>query len=293
MQDYVNRVHSGRVTDQRIRALAYGGNGRQHDSAEFLNFLLEILDDELNPRRNLPEPKTDDPRYESQINKRPFNEAADIAWNYLTAREQSPITKKLKGMIGHVSICPGCKFESKTFELFTYLNLTIPDDRRGYTITNIIRENFGKEETISDYTCDNCKEKHNIIRKDILCYLPDYLIIELNRYNSSQIKLHNPITFPERGLELPATACSPSSSLDNKRRKGPFVYDTYGVTMHVGDSIGKGHYYTVARSLDKPMVNGSPGKWHEFNDVRVEPREFSATQGRLATILFLKRSGAA
>lgn len=288
----MNRVHSGRVMDQRVRALAYGGAERQHDSAEFLNFLLEILDDELNPKRDLPEPKTDDPRYEQELNNRPFSDAADFAWSTLMAREASPISKKLKGMVGHVSTCTGCGFETKQFELFTYLNLTIPDTRLAYSINKLIFENYGKEETISDYNCEKCKQKRNCIRKDVICYLPEYLIIELNRYNTAQKKLHNYMSFPERGLEIPATSCSPSTDPNaDKRRRGPFFYDTYAVTMHQGESIGRGHYFTLARSLDKPAVQGSPGRWHEFNDVHVTPREFTATQGKLATVLFLKRSG--
>lgn len=275
---------------------------RQHDSAEFLNFLIEILDDELNPKRNLPPVNIDAPAYEAAMRQKGLEDAATYAWNAQCARENSVITQRMKGMLGRSTFCSACQGVSRTFELFTYLTLNIPTYSGSLSLIELFQAEYGKAEPIEDYTCSLCKNSHvKATRSTVLCYVPDYLVIQLNRYNNNLQRLPNKITWPEHGLNLGIGCMKPNEVSRNadSRVKGPFMYDTYAVTMHLGQSISSGHYLTYARSPDKtPSGNAdSAGRWHKFNDRDVTSAPFAETQGGqesrngLATIIYLRRQG--
>ena len=266
--------------------------------------MIEIIDDELNPRRNNPAVNIEAPAYERAINQESIEAAVTYAWNAQRSKEDSPISRNMKGILGRITKCNYCAGETRTFELFTYLTINIPDDNRPYSLRELFDLEYGRGEPIDGYTCDSlCKKTgQTASRTTYLCYLPDYLVIQLNRYNAMMQRVPNTVTFPEKDLDL-SRACVPPGQISqaaDRRLRGPFVYDTYAVTMHKGNTIKSGHYLTFARSLDKPTHVGSAygaGQWHLFNDRTVRPAHFVDTQcssqspNGLATVIFLKRKG--
>jgi ubiquitin carboxyl-terminal hydrolase 8 len=281
------------MTDSKVRELAYGGRSRQHDSAEFLNFLLEILDDELNPKRDQPAPNTSSPEYERTVNELPIAKASAHVWETWVSGEDSPITRKMKGQIGHITTCDECRKESRTFDTFTYLTLNILKTNT-QSVEDMIRREWNNVTTISNYSCDHCKRKDvSASRVDYLCWLPDYLILQISRYNNSLDKIQTSVTFPEKGLDLepaflPRNTDDPLST--DHRRKRPFLYDCYAAILHQGYQISSGHYWTVAKSTDK--YGQQAGDWQKFNDSLVAKTTFAELQSRNTTVIFLKRQGA-
>jgi ubiquitin C-terminal hydrolase len=71
----------------------------------------------------------------------------------------------------------------------------------------------------------------------------------------------------------------------------PFIYDIYAVVHHAGKTPTSGHYWTLARHLDR---QGKLGVWNEYNDTQVNSnRTHDHIQGLngSAYIYLLRRVG--
>lgn len=80
------------------------------------------------------------------------------------------------------------------------------------------------------------------------------------------------------------------------QQKGDFNYDTYAVIQHEGATINSGHYWSLAKSMDKSQirVNGAvqgAGLWHRYNDSIVSGCDFGATQTKQTVAIFMRRQG--
>ncbi|KAL3642785.1 hypothetical protein CASFOL_013600 [Castilleja foliolosa] len=102
----------------------------QHDSQEFLSFLLDGLHEDLNRVKRKPyiESKDEDGR--------PDEEVADECWKYHLSRNDSIIVDLCQGQYRSTLVCPVCKKLSKKFDPFMYLSLPIPSSTgRRMTLT--------------------------------------------------------------------------------------------------------------------------------------------------------------
>lgn len=79
------------------------------------------------------------------------------------------------------------------------------------------------------------------------------------------------ITFPVEGLDLSKFVLTGDQS----------IYDLYAVSNHYGGLKG-GHYTAFARN---PVV----GKWHQFDDSKVQEIIANDTVTKAAYVLFYKR----
>jgi ubiquitin carboxyl-terminal hydrolase 8 len=294
-QRYVNSIHAGTLKNDRVRDMAFGGHQRQHDSTEFLNWFIEILDDELNPKRNRPAPTIPDSLAETW-NTEPLMTACQHAWNLQMSGDDSPIAHQMKGQYVYISKCPNCKRESRVFSPFTYLNLII-QDKSTQSVREILADAYGKEERLETFKCDACKRSGEATRIGYITKLPNYLVLEFNRYDDHMVKINTQITFREFGLDMNQAFVPASQRFgagDDVGSNPPFLYDCYAVTQHRGRGIGGGHYWTIAKSLDKSRNNGKgAGAWHKFNDREVKTTTFQECQidDAQTTTVFLKRQG--
>ena len=160
------------------------------------------------------------------------------------------------------------------------------------------------QETI-DFACENCGTKNEKGSYPVIpglgtsvryhAWLPDYLWISLNRYGSNLQKIDTTFLFPETGIDLTPTFAPDTRNAPQplpRQQTGPFLYDVYAVVQHGGGSIAHGHYWTIAKSLDKKKMGGKgAGSWHKFNDMQVSECGFEATQNYNTSAIFLKRQG--
>lgn len=92
----------------------------QHDSQEFLAFLLDGLHEDLNRVKCKPYIEAKD------TGGRPDDELADEYWKNHLARNDSIIVDLFQGQYRSMLVCPVCKKVSVTFDPFMYLSLPLP-----------------------------------------------------------------------------------------------------------------------------------------------------------------------
>ncbi|KAK1397246.1 Ubiquitin carboxyl-terminal hydrolase [Heracleum sosnowskyi] len=92
----------------------------QHDSQEFLAFLLDGLHEDLNRVKCKPYIEVKD------ADNVPDNEVADEHWRNHLARNDSIIVDVCQGQFRSKLVCPICKVVSITYDPFMYLSLPLP-----------------------------------------------------------------------------------------------------------------------------------------------------------------------
>ncbi|KAM3147828.1 hypothetical protein pb186bvf_000156 [Paramecium bursaria] len=142
----------------------------QHDSEEFLLYLLSSIDDEIN---NL--------NKELQVIK--------------IQRQINIVQNLFKGVIENKIICRNCNNTSINNEEFLTLSLALSKS------LNLIQclEDFLKEEKIFDYHCDKCNKKRQAFKRTKIINLPTYLLLHLKRFKffPKQNKINSTISFPD------------------------------------------------------------------------------------------------
>lgn len=102
----------------------------QHDSQEFLAFLLDGLHEDLNRVKNKPYIQHGD------TEGRPDDNVADEYWQIHLARNDSIIVDLCHGQFRSTLVCPICKRVSVTYDPFMYLSLPLPSTTmRTMTVT--------------------------------------------------------------------------------------------------------------------------------------------------------------
>ncbi|KAL6988146.1 ubiquitinyl hydrolase 1 [Sarracenia purpurea var. burkii] len=120
-----------RVFKSKLAAFAPQFSGySQHDSQEFLAFLLDGLHEDLNRVKCKPYIETKD------AEGCPDEEVADEHWQNHLARNDSIIVDLCQGQYRSTLVCPFCKKLSITFDPFMYLSLPLPSTTmRTMTVT--------------------------------------------------------------------------------------------------------------------------------------------------------------
>jgi ubiquitin carboxyl-terminal hydrolase 4/11 len=106
-------------------APSFSGYGQQ-DSQEFLLFLLDGLQEDLNRIKNKPYIEKPDSTDEMVQNPTALRELADKSWDIYKARNDSVISDLFAGMYKSTVICPVCDKVSIIFDPFTNLTLQLP-----------------------------------------------------------------------------------------------------------------------------------------------------------------------
>lgn len=101
----------------------------QHDSQEFLMFLLDGLSEDLNRILKKPYIEKPDSTDEMVHNRQALEEFAAKSWDIYKARNDSIITDLFAGMYKSTLVCPACAKVSIMFDPFSSLTLPIPSQR--------------------------------------------------------------------------------------------------------------------------------------------------------------------
>ena len=104
---------------------SFSGYGQQ-DSQEFLLFLLDGLQEDLNRIHKKPYIEKPDSTDEMVNNQKALREMADKCWEIYKARNDSVITDLFAGMYKSTVVCPICDKVSIIFDPFNNLTLQLP-----------------------------------------------------------------------------------------------------------------------------------------------------------------------
>jgi ubiquitin C-terminal hydrolase len=172
---------------RKISSLTFSMD-EQHDSHEFMRFVLSGMQDEI----NLTRPK-------KQIEFKDSNSA----WEHYKKYHSSIIDELFAGQLVSRVTCKNCSHISKTFDPFLDLSLPIIP---GKTKTiNECYSTFAKDEDIKDsYTCEKCKVKGKATKRFAVCRFPQNLVIHLKRFQTypKKKKIGEHIAYPLEDLKF-------------------------------------------------------------------------------------------
>lgn len=245
---------------------------QQHDSHEFLVFLLDQLHEGIAKQVNV-----------NIVRPIPISERditiqnALVAWKNSFEKQYSPLVEMIYGLLKKTSTCLTCNSKYHTWDTFNCLKLPMPmaenDDK--ITFESQLKEEF-KDEEIEGYSCDVCNKKTSALRTTEIWRLPRMLCISLKRFTYDGKKIHTAISHPKDtsfSFETFFSEHSPEPSKFNK-------YECFAIVDHHGQT-GGGHYTAQAKS---PLTN----QWNIFDDESTHSMENGPQFGSSTYIIFLK-----
>ena len=186
-------------------------------------------------------------------------------------------------------ICAGgCNKVKSREENFYNLSLEVRNQKTIYDSL----EKYITGEIINDYMCEDCNKKVDTTKRCCLSFLPNILIVHLQRivFNLDTLmneKINSKLEFPfelnlepytvegiqwrEEKKKAEESAKNEDAGVEgenNEKERGPYShhpkdyyeYTLKGVTVHIG-TAEFGHYYSYIKIRD--------GKWLEFNDSNI------------------------
>ncbi|KAF9320695.1 ubiquitin-specific protease doa4 [Podila horticola] len=258
----------------------------QHDSQEFLSFLLDGLHEDLkrDPRPPPPGDNEGSEADEVRMEKLPEYEASEIAWQRYLRRDDSIVVSLFQGQFKNRLCCSKCGKTSTTYNAFMYLALPIKakvSGRQPQTLASCLN-NFVEPEIMEGdnaWNCPNCKKPRKATKHLTISRVPNVLLIQLKRFSSDgpfKNKIKAMVQYPIQDLDLtkylPKRAGFPPE---------PAIYDLYAVSNHSGE-VSSGHYTACVRGE-------APGSWTNFDDTRVSPCDKSVAVSEHGYTLFYVR----
>ncbi|KAH1008891.1 ubiquitin carboxyl-terminal hydrolase 35 isoform X2 [Dendroctonus ponderosae] len=184
--------------------------GHQHDSSEFLGYLLDSL-------------------HEQEKNGMVLEGAA----------QETPATvvqQSFGGQTVTVSHCSECGTKSEREDDFRELQLSFPQDADNQSVQNLLDYFLQSEKLCGDnqYRCDVCDRLTDGERITKIIASPTHLVLTLKHFrydHTSQTR----------------TKLLQRVNLDNRICLEGTFFDLYAAVVHYGSSVDSGHYYTFAK----------------------------------------------
>ncbi|KAF9178547.1 ubiquitin-specific protease doa4 [Haplosporangium sp. Z 767] len=259
----------------------------QHDSQEFLSFLLDGLHEDLKtePRPPLPGDDEGSEADDARMEKLPDYEASEIAWQRYLRRDNSIIVNLFQGQFRNRLCCTKCGKTSTTYNAFMYLSLPIKAKTIGkqpQTLLSCLNAFVEPEVMDGDnaWNCPHCKKPRKATKQLTISRVPDVLLIQLKRFSSDgpfKNKIKAMVQYPIQDLDL--TKYLPKR-LSNGSAE-PAIFDLYAVSNHSGE-VSSGHYTACVRGE-------APDSWTNFDDTRVSPCDKSVAVSEHGYTLFYVR----
>ncbi|KAF9170063.1 ubiquitin-specific protease doa4 [Mortierella sp. AD011] len=215
--------------------------GEQHDSQEFLSFLLDGLHEDLKLEPRPPPPGDDEGSEadDARMEMLPEYEASDIAWNRYLRRDNSIIVNLFQGQFKNRLCCTKCGKTSTTYNAFMYLALPIKakvSGRQPQTLSSCLNAFVEPEIMDGDnaWNCPHCKKPRKATKTLTISRVPDVLLIQLKRFSSDgpfKNKIKAMVQYPIQDLDL-------TKYLPKHPGGGPAesaIFDLYAVSNHSGE----------------------------------------------------------
>ncbi|KAF7356423.1 Ubiquitin carboxyl-terminal hydrolase 4 [Mycena venus] len=261
----------------------YNGSN-QHDSQEFLSFLLDGIHEDLN--RLLVQPTfTRTPEQEAELERLGPQIASEQEWRLWKTRNDSVIVDFFQGQFRNRLQCQTCQTTSTTYNVFSILQLPIPHGRSSKVpLQSCIDAFFNTEILDKDdaWDCPKCKTKRRATKHLSLARLPPILVIHLKRFEINgrfSDKIDTFVDYPLKSLDL--TNFMPPAAAPRCRQEPlpPYKYNLYGVTNHSGN-LTSGHYTAYIADRDG---------WKSCDDSSIRPVDEKQVVNQRAYVLFYKR----
>ncbi|KAJ7117734.1 hypothetical protein C8R44DRAFT_200951 [Mycena epipterygia] len=275
----------------------YNGSN-QHDSQEFLSFLLDGIHEDLN--RLLVQPTfTRTPEQEAELERLGPQIASEQEWRLWKTRNDSVIVDFFQGQFRNRLQCLTCHTTSTTYNVFSILQLPIPHGKSSKVPLQSCMDAFFNTEILDKddaWDCPKCKTKRRAAKMLSLARLPPILVIHLKRFEIHgrfSDKIDTAVDYPLKSLDLtnfmppplpPGADKSqlnggvPMSPDDPRAQLPPYKYNLYGVTNHSGN-LTSGHYTAFIADRDG---------WKSCDDSSIRPVDEKQNNQR-AYVLFYKR----
>lgn len=218
----------------------------QHDTHEILISILDIFHEGLKCSIR-----------ENTLNKceDKIRNVASVKWVQEQNKQKYSIINKLfRGQLRTKITCLQCFTEDNIFESFIDIGITMTSEK----LENCLKSFCCIEELDEKRSCKRCKRKTEATKEVTFCRLPQYLIININRFNEKNgilSKNKKDIQFPLENLEMKCFSGIPSDVVK---------YNINSIILHHGNKIDYGHYTTIISRRKK---------WYHINDEDIKEIE--------------------
>ncbi|CAH1169698.1 unnamed protein product [Phaedon cochleariae] len=188
--------------------------GHQHDSSEFLGYLLDTL-------------------HEQEKN---FCSGENSEDEGAVALSPTVVQQSFGGRAVTVSRCGECGTKSERADEFRELQLSFPNHSDDQSVQGLLDYYLQPEKLSGDnqYHCDVCGRLTDGERIARVVEPPARLILTLKHFR------YDPTSHQRTKLAQPV-------KLDEHLRLDAHRYDLYSAVVHCGSSVDSGHYYTFAK----------------------------------------------
>ena len=254
------------------------GGMRQHDSQEFLQFLLNVLREQCNRNAG------SKPKYKELEGKGTRDDQADEALRYYKSWHDSIIDDIFGGLLESSITCDNCGHISFCFDPFLDLSLPVPGsgaDGGPVRLKDCLTKFTEREdlEDVEGYKCEKCKWQRGACKKLTIYKAPKVLILHLKRFSGGGLSRFS--RFSKNSARV-----SFDLELDLGRhcnlKEGSSRYKLFAVSHHSG-SLSGGHYYAE-------VENAYDGRWYNFNDSMVSSCRQPETSSSTAYVLYYRRA---
>ncbi|CAG9771034.1 unnamed protein product [Ceutorhynchus assimilis] len=211
--------------------------GHQHDSSEFLGFLLDTLHEQ---EKNVA----------LAGNGFASGDGIDEAAAVIAPLDcQTVVQQSFGGQTVTVSHCEACGTKSEKLDYFRDLQLSFPQNCANPSVQDLLGYFLESEKLCGDnqYRCDVCQRLTDGQRITKIVSSPTHLVLTLKHFR------YDPTSQTR-------TKLLQGVNLDNRICLSDTFFDLYAAVVHYGSSVDSGHYYTFAKD--------STG-WFKFNDSAV------------------------
>ncbi|XP_054160020.1 ubiquitin carboxyl-terminal hydrolase 2-like [Oppia nitens] len=196
---------------------------QQHDSQEFLRYLINGLHEEVNVAKQ----QTKTNNGQQLTDKRQRRPKRDKVWNrYLKFVDNSYLVMMFVGQLKSTIKCSHCESERYNWDIYWDLSLSIPETNDDIDINTCLKEYTDVEVLDNDSmpTCETCQSKRKSFKSLSFSRIPPILIIQLKKFVNDGNKISKAVTI--------------NSQLVIKSHN----YYLFAIICHNGTTCSRGHY---------------------------------------------------
>lgn len=241
--------------------------GRQQDSHECLMHILDLL------HKGLSYEIVVDVLGQVQSNADKLMKKSIESWTQCFSKNYSSIIDMFYGQFFDVIQCNKCGTVDTLFTPYNTLALDICENGGECSLDTCLEAYFAPI-NIQTWKCEKANCTVGCTKHTTLWTMPNYLVVQLKRFNNNNNKITSLVKFPLDDLDLTKYISVEKEDPNN------YIYTCYAVNYHSG-STNSGHYWAACRGINN--------KWSMFNDADVSRCKTSDIVTKDAYVLFYYR----